>query len=67
MNLIKIIYWNIIEIIWCRIKGHKLNVVKDIKIKDPTIPFDGVQILECEHCKRTKLAWYIKTKDKAYR
>ena len=53
MNLIKIIYWNIIERVWC-------------KIKDPTIPFDGVQILECEHCKRTKLAWYIKTKDKAY-
>lgn len=63
MNLIKIIYWIIIENIWCRIKGHKFNIVKNIKINDVGIPFDGVQILECKHCHRSKMAWYINTKE----
>ena len=63
MSVLKLIYWILVENIWCRINGHRFIVVKDIKISDPTIPFDGVQILNCTHCKKSKMAWYINTKE----
>lgn len=64
MIIFKLIYWFLVENTYCRVKGHRFTVVKDIKITDPNIPFDGVQILKCNNCKRSKMAWYINTKDK---
>lgn len=63
MTIFKVICWFLIENIWCRVNGHHFVLTKDIKINNINVPFDGVQILTCKHCKKTKMMWYINTND----
>lgn len=48
-----------VEMFYCETQGHKFIVVKDVHFKNKHVPYDGVKILVCKRCKRTKMMWYI--------
>ena len=54
-----LVYDKFIEIIYCYNIGHKFELVRDIKFsKDKNIRWNGVKIVKCKNCHRTKLIWY---------
>ena len=55
---LKVIIWYLLENTICRFFGHSYFVSKTIKSKDPNSQFEGVLVLECKYCKKTKMAWY---------